>query len=217
MNFKYRLARGVYAITPGEAMEFNEVLLRTAAILQAGVSAVQYRDKTADLAAQQVRAAALLVLCRAAGTPFLVNDDPALAAHVGADGVHLGMDDSLPGAARQLLGPDALIGVSCYDDVERARKLVRDGADYVAFGAFFPTATKSPRTMATLETLRAAKRQISRPIVAIGGINPQNSGPLISAGADMLAVISSLYDDDDPARQVGRFQAVFGETKGVPG
>ena len=217
MNFQYRLARGVYAITPGAAMEFNEVLLRTAAILQAGVSAVQYRDKSADLAAKQVRAAALLVLCRAAGTPFLINDDPALAAHVGADGVHLGMEDPLPGVARQLLGPDALIGVSCYDDVERARKLVSAGADYVAFGAFFPTATKSPRAMATLDTLRRAKRQVSQPIVAIGGITPQNSGPLLSAGADMMAVISSLYDDDDPARQVSRFQAIFGDTRGVSG
>ncbi len=215
MNFQYRLTRGVYAITPCATMEFAEVLLRTAAILQAGVSAVQYRDKSRDLSTQKVRAAALLVICRAAGTPFLINDDPALAAEVGADGVHLGIEDPAPETARQLLGPDAVIGVSCYDDVDRARSLVRSGADYVAFGAFFPTTTKSPRATATLDTLRRAKSHISQPIVAIGGITPENSEPLVMAGADMLAVITSLYGADDPARQVGRFQTLFGHSKGT--
>jgi len=215
VNFQYRLTRGVYAITPCETMEFSEVLLRTAAILQAGVSAVQYRDKSGHLPAQKVRAAALLVLCRAAGTPLLINDDPALAADIGAEGVHLGMEDPSPEAARQLLGADAVIGVSCYNDVERARNLVRSGADYVAFGAFFPTATKLPRATATLDTLRRAKRQISQPIVAIGGITPENSAPLVRAGADTLAVITSLYSADDPARQVDRFRTLFGYTKGT--
>ena len=216
MNFQSRLARGVYAITPCATMKFAGILRHTEAILRTGVSAVQYRDKSRDLPAQRVRAAALLELCRAAGTPFLINDDPALAAGVGADGVHLGMEDPAPETARQMLGPDAIIGVSCYDDVERARNLVRSGADYVAFGAFFPTATKSPRVTATLDTLRQAKRQLRQPIVAIGGITPENSESLVRAGADMLAVISSLYDAEDPGRQVTRFQALFGDTQGVP-
>ncbi len=217
MNPPSRLARGLYAITPCGTMDFAEVLLRTAAILRAGVSALQYRDKSGDLPAKWVRAVALRDLCRSTGTPFLVNDDPALAAEVEADGVHLGMEDPSLEQARQLLRPGAIIGVSCYDDVGRARKLARSGADYVAFGAFFPSGTKSPRAMATLETLQTARKEIHQPIVAIGGITAENSRPLVSAGADMLAVISGLYGAEDPARQVTLFQALFESTNGVPG
>jgi thiamine-phosphate pyrophosphorylase len=197
-------------------MQFAEVMLRTAAILQAGVSALQYRDKSGDLPAQRVRAEALRDLCRASGTPFLVNDDPALAAAVEADGVHLGMEDPSLEAARQLLQPGAIIGVSCYDDVERARKLARSGADYVAFGAFFPTETKTSRATASLETIHRSRPHLHQPIVAIGGITPENSEPLVKAGVDMLAVISSLYYAKDPAHQVRRFQELFEPGKGAP-
>lgn len=204
-----RLAPGVYAITPCETMDFAQLLLRTSAILQAGVSALQYREKSRDMQLQRARAQALLGLCRVTGTPFLVNDDPGLAAAVGADGVHLGMEDPSPEAARQLLGPGAIIGVSCYDDVDRAVHAARNGADYVALGAFFPTATKVPRAFAKLDTLRALKNRITQPIVAIGGISPENCEPLISAGADLLAVVSSIYSAADPALQVARFQQLF--------
>ena len=212
MNHKRILGRGVYAITPGESMDFAQVLRWTAEILQAGISALQYRDKHCAAREQRDRATALLALCRATGTPFLVNDDPALAADVTADGVHLGADDPSFEFARQLLGPDAIIGVSCYDALERACQFSRSGADYVALGAFFPTTTKAPRAFATLDTLRAVKTQITQPVVAIGGITPDNAGFLVAAGADLLAVISSIYGAADPARQVARFKSLFEPT-----
>ena len=207
-----KLTRGIYAITPGESMDFPQILRRTSELLQAGISALQYRDKLCAAQERRERAMALLTLCRAVGTPFLVNDDPALAAAVGADGAHLGADDPSLEVARQLLGPDAIIGVSCYDDAERACQFSRSGADYVALGAFFPTTTKVPRTFATLETLCAVKRQIARPVVAIGGITPDNAGALIAAGADMVAVISSVYGAAEPARQIARFKSLYANT-----
>ncbi|MBI1733110.1 MAG: thiamine phosphate synthase [Gammaproteobacteria bacterium] len=202
-----RLARGLYAITPCDTMDFSQVLAKTQKILHAGISALQYRDKHSDPAARPVRAEALGNLCRAASTPFIVNDDPALAAGAGATGVHLGADDPSPAMARQWLGDNGIIGVSCYDDVELAARLAHGGADYIAFGAFFPTRTKTPR--ASLDTLRAARTRLSVPMVAIGGITPDNCAPLLDAGADLLAVVSSVYDHPDPAGQVQRFQSVF--------
>lgn len=216
MNRQPTLARGVYAITACELLDFAQVLGRTSAILKAGVSVLQYRDKRCSAQERLVRAQVLLDLCRSTGTPFVVNDDPALAAAVGADGVHLGADDPPLAAARQRLGPAAIIGVSCYDDVERAIRSARSGADYVTLGAFFPTKTKVPRTFATLDMLRAAKRQITRPVVAIGGITPENSEALIASGADMLAVVSSIYGAEEPARQIARFQMMFGHANGAP-
>ncbi len=214
MKRRPKLARGIYAITPGESLDFAETLRRTSELLQAGISAVQYRDKHCPLPEQRQRAEALLALCQTTDTPLLINDAPALAKAVGADGVHLGMDDASVESTRRLLGPDWIIGVSCYDDVKRAVHAAGNGADYVALGAFFPTTTKAPRAFATLDTLRAAKRQITLPIVAIGGITPDNAAALITAGADMVAVISSLYGADDPAQQALRFKSLFATTVG---
>jgi thiamine-phosphate pyrophosphorylase len=143
--------------------------------------------------------------------PFIVNDDPVLAADVGADGVHLGADDPSPELARRVLGDRAIIGISCYNDVERAVRLASGAADYVAFGAFFPTTSKMPRAHATPETLRAARPRLSVPVVAIGGITPENGAALVEAGADLLAVISGLYHVADPLSQVRRFQQLFSQ------
>lgn len=202
---------GVYAITPCGTLDFGEILRRSALLLGGGLCALQYRDKGTGDSEKQVRAARLHALCRAHGTPLIINDDPRLALAINAEGVHLGADDPDPAWARELLGPSAIIGVSCYDDVGKAVQASASGADYVALGAFFPTATKTPRARATLATLRSARTRISRPIVAIGGITPENSAELVSAGADALAIVSALYDADDPHYQLQRFQTLFSD------
>jgi thiamine-phosphate pyrophosphorylase len=191
-----RLA-GLYALTPG--LDDTALLLaKVTAALAGGAAAVQYRHKAADAALRRMQASALARVHAARGALFLVNDDPLLAAAVGADGVHLGEDDPSIGAARELLGPDRLVGVSCYDDFERARAAVAAGADYVAFGSFFPSATKPAARCADVALLARA-RELDVPVVAIGGIDAGNARTLVDAGADALAVISDVFGHDDPA------------------
>lgn len=202
-------ARGIYAITPDCRSDFESVLQRTAALLATGIALLQYRDKIATPVERHRRALLLRDLCRRHDTPFIVNDYPELAAAVEADGVHVGEDDASLETARALLGADAVVGVSCYADVERAVRLAGDGADYVALGAFHPTATKTPRTRATVATLRAVRRRVRCPVVAIGGITPENSAALVAAGADLLAVIGALYAANDPVRELARFNQLF--------
>jgi len=130
--------------------------------------------------------------------PLIVNDDPRLAWDIGADGVHLGQDDPPYEEARALLGPEATLGVSCYNSLDRAVSAQRIGADYVAFGRFFPSKTKPRAKQAPLALLREARRQLSIPIVAIGGITPENGSALIEAGADRVAVIEGVFGQPDP-------------------
>jgi thiamine-phosphate pyrophosphorylase len=189
--------RGLYAITPDEA-DTGRLLARVETVLRAGATWLQYRNKAAsdDLRAEQ--AIALLPLCREVGVPLIINDDWALAAAIGADGAHLGRDDGEIALARHELGPDALLGASCYADLRLARQALFAGADYVAFGAFFPSATKPDAVAAPLSLLEDAAA-LGVPRVAIGGIRPDNARPLVAAGADLLAVISGLFDAADPA------------------
>lgn len=204
---------GVYAITPCGMMDFHEILRRSALLLAGGLCALQYRDKDAGDTEKRRRALRLLELCRTHHTPLIINDDPPLAAAIGADGVHVGADDPDPTQARQLLGPSAIIGISCYDDVDKAARVARSGADYVALGAFFPTTTTTPRSRATLDTLRRTRSRVACPIVAIGGITPENSPGLAAAGADAVAVISSLYFAGDPQQQLRRFNQLFSDSR----
>src|SRR5690606_6346864 len=141
----------------------------------------------------------LRTACAGAGVTFIVNDDAALAAELRADGVHLGEDDGGIAEARALLGDDAIIGVSCYDDIERARSLAAQGADYLAFGAFFPSPTKPQARRASPQQLRDSAT-LGLPRVAIGGITPGNARPLVDAGADLVAVISGVFDAPDPVQ-----------------
>jgi len=186
---------GLYAVTPGLA-DVALLTSQVAAALRGGARVVQYRNKTASEQLRHKQAARIARLCREAGACFIVNDSIELARQVAADGVHLGEDDDSVGAARALLGPDKLIGVSCYDQLGRAREAIAQGADYVAFGSFFPSPTKPGAATATRGLLRAAK-EFSRPIVAIGGITPDNAGGLIEAGADAVAVVSAVFDAPD--------------------
>ena len=188
-------ARGLYLLTPDEA-DTGRLLARVAPLL-AHACWLQYRNKGATPALRAQQARALLPPCRAAGVALIVNDDAALAAAIGADGVHLGEHDDAIAAARAQLGDAALIGRSCYDDLAGARRAVAAGADYVAFGAFHPSPSKPGARRATPALLGAAAA-LGVPRVAIGGITPDNAAPLVAAGADLIAVISGVFDAADP-------------------
>ncbi len=190
-----RRIAGLYAVTPDLA-DTADLVARVAAALAGGAGAVQYRNKTADPALKRAQAAALARVHAARGAVFIVNDDPALAAAVGADGVHIGGSDGSVAAAREIVGPDRIIGVSCYDDPALAESAVADGADYVAFGSFFPSSVKPGARRADVALLLNA-RHLGVPIVAIGGITPANARELACAGADAVAVISAVFDAPD--------------------
>ncbi|MEG0195363.1 MAG: thiamine phosphate synthase [Stenotrophomonas sp.] len=199
--------RGVYLITPDEP-DTARLVARTAPLLAAGATWLQYRNKTASDALRQDQATALQALCAAHGVPLIINDDPALAQAIGAAGVHLGGTDGDIGAARALLGADAIIGASCYDQLANAERAVAAGASYVAFGAFFPTTTKVTSSRADVDLLRQSAA-LGVPRVAIGGLSPDNVGPIIDAGADLLAVVSGIYAAPDPVATQRAYLARF--------
>ena len=198
--------RGLYPITPDES-DTARLLARTAPLL-AGATWLQYRNKTAGGALRHEQAAALQALCANAGVPLIVNDDMCLAKAVGAAGVHLGEDDGDIAAARGLLGAGAIIGASCYDQLSLAHAAVAAGADYVAFGAFFPTRSKTGTRQAGPELLAQAAT-LGVPRVAIGGITPDNARSLVEAGADLIAVISGVYDAADAVAAVHAYLRCF--------
>ncbi|MFP4183697.1 MAG: thiamine phosphate synthase [Halorhodospira sp.] len=185
---------GIYAVTQPRA----DLEAAVAAVLRGGVQVVQYRDKGEDGARRRAEAEALRRLCEEHGALFLVNDDIELAAAVTAHGVHLGREDPGVGRARQRLGEAAWIGVSCYDDLERAQRLAQEGADYVAFGSIYPSPTKPESTLAPKELLTRARGVTGRPTVAIGGITESNLAEVAAAGADAAAVVSALFSVEDP-------------------
>ncbi len=190
-----RRIAGLYAVTPDIA-DTADLVARVVAALAGGAGAVQYRNKTADAALKRAQAAALARVHAARGAIFVVNDDPVLAAEVGADGVHLGEDDGSIAAARAIVGPDRIIGVSCYDDSARADAAVAEGADYIAFGSFFASSVKPGARRAEVGLLLRA-RHLDVPVVAIGGITADNARELACAGADAVAVISAVFDAPD--------------------
>lgn len=199
--------RGVYLITPDEA-DGARLLARVAPLLGHGPTWLQYRNKHADAAQRLAQATALQALCAQAGVPLIVNDDVALALAVGAAGVHLGEDDGDLAAARAALGAGALIGASCYDDLALARAAAAAGASYVAFGAFFPTRSKVTTRRADPGLLRDAAA-LGLPRVAIGGVSADNGRALVAAGADLLAVISGVFDAEDPPVALAAYRACF--------
>ncbi len=173
---------------------------------------LQYRDKTADSARRLDEARALHALCARFNVPLIINDDVALAVSVGAAGIHLGEHDGDLLAARSALGSGAIIGVSCYDSLSRARQLAAAGADYLAFGAFYPSPTKPHARRASPELLRSAK-SLGLPLVAIGGITADNAQPLLDAGADFLALISAVFGSADIIGATRRHVALFTKQK----
>jgi thiamine-phosphate pyrophosphorylase len=200
------VARGLYLVTPDEP-DCERLLARTRPLL-AYASCLQYRNKRANDSQRRAQADGLRALCSEAGVPLIVNDDAMLAAAIGADGVHLGEHDGAIATARALLGNDAIIGVSCYDDSALAANAAAQGADYVAFGAFHPSPTKPGARRASMDLLRGPHAR-DLPRVAIGGITPDNAPALIAAGADMVAVISGVFDAADPVAAARAYAACF--------
>jgi len=201
-------ARGLYLLTPDIA-DTASLLARVAPLLPL-TTWLQYRNKPAGRALQRQQLQALRPLCETAGVPLLVNDDWRLAGELGLSGAHLGADDGDLAEARAALGPDALLGASCYDDPERARTAVRAGASYIAFGAFFPSPTKPQARRAALSLLGQAAA-LGVPRVAIGGITADNGRVLVEAGADLLAVISGVFDASDPVAAAWKYCRCFDE------
>lgn len=184
---------GLYAITP-DGKTAEEILEFTLAVLKGGACVVQYRDKCPNdklTIAQQ-----LLTLCHAYNVPLIINDNVELAEKIGANGVHLGKDDGSIFQTRARLGEKAIIGVSCYNSLERAIEAEKEGANYVAFGRFFSSTSKPLASPAQIGTLTAAKKILTIPIVAIGGVLPENGAALLNAGADLLAVIGGLATEN---------------------
>lgn len=199
---------GLYAITP-QSTDTAALLAKVRLALQGGAKVVQYRDKRDDVALRFEQASELLALCREFGVPLLINDDLRLADLSGADGLHIGRDDGSLREARLILGPRSLIGVSCYNDLNLARAAQEGGASYAAFGSFFASPTKPHAVAAPLDLLRQAKRELTIPLVAIGGITCENGAALVEAGADALAVISAVFDAPDIRAAAIEFDLLF--------
>lgn len=203
--------RGLYALTPDD-----NLLPRLSALvesaLQGGVKWVQYRNKIAPAALRKAEATELLRVCKTHGAKLIVNDDVWLAVEIGAHGAHLGRED-IPGGglqtARDALGPKRILGVSCYNDLARAEVAIDAGADYIALGSVFASASKPQAARASLDILGEAKRRFKVPVVAIGGITTRNAPQVIAAGADMVAVLSDLFNAMDIRKQAEKFQHLF--------
>lgn len=203
--------RGLYVVTDAALTPGPRLVEAVEQALAGGACWVQYRDKAAhDNARRLNEARALRAVCLAHGAGFIVNDDPELALACGADGVHVGADDAPLAQARERLGPHAIIGVSCYNRLELARAAVADGADYVAFGSFYPSTTKPEAVAADPDLLRAS-RTLERPLCAIGGITADNAPPLVAAGADLIAVVSAVFAAADVCAASQRLAGLFAE------
>lgn len=196
--------RGLYAITPDLA-DTEALLRKVEEALKAGVAMLQYRNKIISKDKRLLQAKELAPLARGYGVPFIVNDDVDIALAVGANGAHLGKDDSDLAAARAQL-PGKILGASCYDSLEAAKAAVRAGADYVAFGSVFPSPTKPQAVRAPLSLFG---HNLGVPLCAIGGVTLANAPKLIAAGASLLAVISDLFDAPDIAARAAQYRQLF--------
>lgn len=200
---------GLYAITDAQLIPDEQLTAAVEQALRGGARLIQYRDKSTDVVRRRAQARTLNTLCQHYGVPLIINDDVDLAAEIGAAGVHIGKDDPAFTTARARLGKEAIIGVSCYNQIDLALDAERAGADHVAFGAFFPSPTKPTEIRASIELLREAQARLNIPIVAIGGITPENAPSLLEAGADALAVISGVFGQSDIQAAAARYAALF--------
>lgn len=198
---------GIYLITR-ENTSLPDLLAVVDQALHGGCVLVQYRDKSSAAEIRLAQAKALLKLCRVRDIPLLINDDVQLALACGADGVHLGKNDLGLAQARSLLGKNAIIGASCYDSLELAAKAKSEGADYLAFGRFYPSGTKPHAPAARLETIAQAKA-LALPRVAVGGIDARNADTLIRLGVEYLAVLGAIFDAEDPFQATRELTKLF--------
>ncbi|WP_426168994.1 thiamine phosphate synthase [Pseudoduganella sp. R-34] len=200
--------QGLYLVTPNWD-DTDKLLEVTEQALRAGVALLQYRHKDASAALRREQGGALRELCHKYSVPFLVNDHVALCRELGADGVHLGGTDAPLAEVRASLGPNKLIGASCYGELARAQAAQAAGASYVAFGGFYPSKVKQYAVTTQPSVLRHAREVISVPLCVIGGMTPQNAAPLVAEGAQLVAVITSVYLAEDVAAAVREFQSII--------
>ncbi len=204
-------ARGLYVIADHGLADRERLLDISEQLLATGIAALQYRDKRTVAPDHQRTARELLSLCRQFNCPLIINDDLDLAAEIGANGVHLGRTDPSLRQARQRLGDKAIIGVSCYNEADRARCAARQGADYIALGAFHPSTSKPGAAVAGLPLLSELADELTLPIAVIGGIRPENAPPLLAAGASLLAVISGIWRAPDPLCAAQAYNSLFAD------
>jgi thiamine-phosphate pyrophosphorylase len=200
--------RGLYAITP-DLGDTAALLRMVEAALEGGAQALQYRNKVADAALRREQARALARLCRTHRVPLIINDHLDLALEVDAEGLHIGAEDGTAAEARRQLGPDRILGVTCYRKIENALEAARVGASYVAFGGFFASPVKGGAGGAPMSILGEAKKRTGLPVVAIGGITVDNAPQLVAAGADSVAVITALFGAPDVKAAARHFSAIF--------
>lgn len=199
-NKNHYVLYGLYIITPCSSIQplsTSDLITQVQSAIEGGAHIVQYREKFLPVAERREQARALKILCDRYQVIFLVNDDVTIAAEVGAHGVHLGQGDLSLGEARKILGESAIIGITCHNQLALALAAQQQGADYVAFGRFFSSSTKPQAVGADIELLHRAKSELSIPIACIGGITVENAKLLISAGADMLAVVNAVFGADN--------------------
>jgi thiamine-phosphate pyrophosphorylase len=208
MNSRNWPGRGIYALTP-DTQDTQDLLGRVGIALENGIALLQYRNKSRDPGLRLEQAQALVQLCREHQVPCIINDDLALALRVEADGLHLGQDDGPLAPARAALGKEAIIGRSCYNSLALAQTAANEGADYLAFGRFYPSSTKPDNAQAQLSLLTEARARFPLPLVAIGGIRPDNAEPLIRAGASYLALIGGLFQAADIAAACQQLNQLF--------
>ena len=195
---------GIYAITP-EMEDTDQLVAKVAAALAGGIRLIQYRNKKGSAQLRRHQCEALSECVRTVNATLIINDDSQLASDVRAHGVHLGKDDATVAQARRVLGPGKIVGVSCYNDLARAREQEEAGADYVAFGSFFPSVTKPNAVAASLDLLFEARSRLKVPVVAIGGIDRNNAPALLEGGADAIAVLSALFSVEDVEQEARAF------------
>lgn len=201
--------QGLYAITDQQLIAPKKFAARVKQVLQGGAQIVQYRDKSQQHQLRFEQASIVVDLCKKFGAISIINDDIELAKIVKADGVHIGTDDDELSYARQELGEQKIIGVSCYANLSLAEQAVADSADYVAFGSIFASPTKPQAPIAGLDILRQAKQSLRVPIVAIGGITLDNLDDVVSSGADAVAIISGVFANEDISQQALQFSQAF--------
>ena len=215
MIISHRL-NGLYAITDARLQRPDQLTECVRLAIDGGARLIQYRDKSADADFRLRQATALAGLCREHGVTLIINDDVELAAECGAQGVHLGENDADPQTARRLLGDKAIIGVSCYNRLPLALQAANQGADYIAFGRFFPSRTKPEAVQASLDLISMAGQQLSLPVAAIGGITAHNAKLLIDAGVAMLAVVHGVFAAADIRQAAAAYAALFQQQDSTP-
>jgi thiamine-phosphate pyrophosphorylase len=209
MHKSLRLQHGVYAITPDTGQTTEDLLSLIEQVMKGGIKILQYRSKISDENLRVRQAKKIKTLCRDYKVPLIINDDVALAISIEADGIHLGKSDTPCSVVRKVLEEGKIIGISCYDSVSLAQNAERDGADYVAFGSFYPSKSKPNAPLCSIETLKTASAILNIPIVAIGGIQFENAGKLVDNGADYLAVIDQLFNHPSPTLAANKLSMLF--------